>query len=999
MADENYYSFTSHLRKGFSNAISGIADLSEKKADATILMRASVNAQLQLKTDSVTAALDAKTLYLYGPGDVTGIDQRAIIRTDPARHVSNFEPNYLAAIEFYEEDLPWRFSPALQNTSVGTTAANARLTPWIALVVLEKTEFTIIPVNADSATIPLASFRLSDTADASKIFCAPENLWAFAHVHTNKDIVGTAKMNGTVSSTTMQTQLKTVMDETGDYCYSRLLCPRRMTAKTAYTAFLVPAFETGRLSGLGKYDEALLAPVNASAWKNNNREFPFYYSWDFATGSAGDFEYLARQLKPEAVDEKVGFREIYADGILNGTARKALYMPGALQVPFDTLSATSKQTRNGYENWEAPQNPHSWQKEMAAKLNVQLDSDQEPVITMPIYGQWHAQAEEILYKKSTQTLLPVAIRNNWVHELNLDPRYRAAAALGTKVIQQHQEELMDAAWQQLDDLKIANERIKRMQLAIEVNHVLIKNCLNRFQQEQLLGYSAILTKQIKMKSGKTIFNDVSKSALPNAVVSNLFKKITRNTWRIKNVGGNSKQVWSGNLLDRINQQKIVLGGLGLKAGGLYLSTTFDAGLQNVLSGQSGFKTLPLASKTTLKQTLDKALTLNPAFATSLKNLPSGFAMQKTSTVFFAATMQPMNLTVANTLSVLKAGISNRNTFVGLKTEFTIAAPLSVSISEALTTLKQNMKALPWLKGKLDRRFPQRKNLWSGSSDQVYPVMDYPEFDLPMYLPLAEISHENFVPNLNLIPQNSVTLLETNQRFIEAYLLGINHEFSRELLWRGYPTDQRGTYFRHFWDSLTGEKDIEEIHTWRKTLGNNGMATNQGMLVLVVRGDLLKKYPNTVIYAQKAAWNGSVTKDRMLDGTTEAIFPTFEAKLDPDIYMLGFKLNESLLIGAENPTSTTADPGYFFVFQERPGEPRFGLDAQRSSTFKKWSDLSWDRTETTEGTIMSFKKTLTFTKALNDIQASWPPKDAAQLAYILYQQPVMVAIHASRLLGK
>ena len=41
-------------------------------------------------------------------------------------------------------------------------------------------------------------------------------------------------------------------------------------------------------------------------------------------------------------------------------------------------------------------------------------------------------------------------------------------------------------------------------------------------------------------------------------------------------------------------------------------------------------------------------------------------------------------------------------------------------------------------------------------------------------------------------------METNQRFIEAYMVGLNYEFARKLLWREYPTDQRGSYFRQFW---------------------------------------------------------------------------------------------------------------------------------------------------------------------------------------------------------
>ena len=59
------------------------------------------------------------------------------------------------------------------------------------------------------------------------------------------------------------------------------------------------------------------------------------------------------------------------------------------------------------------------------------------------------------------------------------------------------------------------------------------------------------------------------------------------------------------------------------------------------------------------------------------------------------------------------------------------------------------------------------------------------------------------------------------------MVGLNHEMARELLWREYPTDQRGSYFRQFWDVSgylpeAGEnlatlaerlKDIPEIHTW------------------------------------------------------------------------------------------------------------------------------------------------------------------------------------------
>ena len=64
------------------------------------------------------------------------------------------------------------------------------------------------------------------------------------------------------------------------------------------------------------------------------------------------------------------------------------------------------------------------------------------------------------------------------------------------------------------------------------------------------------------------------------------------------------------------------------------------------------------------------------------------------------------------------------------------------------------------------------------------------------------------------------------------MVGLNHEFARKLLWREYPTDQRGSYFRQFWDvrsvintaglseDALKEKlyDIPELHTLAADVG-------------------------------------------------------------------------------------------------------------------------------------------------------------------------------------
>ena len=86
------------------------------------------------------------------------------------------------------------------------------------------------------------------------------------------------------------------------------------------------------------------------------------------------------------------------------------------------------------------------------------------------------------------------------------------------------------------------------------------------------------------------------------------------------------------------------------------------------------------------------------------------------------------------------------------------------------------------------------------ADPLEPILDAPDFPQPMYEALRDLSQDFLFPGLEQVPANTVTLLETNPKFVESFLVGLNAEMSRELLWRNYPTDQRGTYFRQFWDT-------------------------------------------------------------------------------------------------------------------------------------------------------------------------------------------------------
>ena len=79
-----------------------------------------------------------------------------------------------------------------------------------------------------------------------------------------------------------------------------------------------------------------------------------------------------------------------------------------------------------------------------------------------------------------------------------------------------------------------------------------------------------------------------------------------------------------------------------------------------------------------------------------------------------------------------------------------------------------------------------------------PVRLSPAFPQPMAEPLVGIAQEAVLPELDLIPPNTVVPLETNSRFVQAFMVGLNTEMGRELMWRDYPADLSATYFNRFW---------------------------------------------------------------------------------------------------------------------------------------------------------------------------------------------------------
>ncbi len=276
------------------------------------------------------------------------------------------------------------------------------------------------------------------------------------------------------------------------------------------------------------------------------------------------------------------------------------------------------------------------------------------------------------------------------------------------------------------------------------------------------------------------------------------------------------------------------------------------------------------------------------------------------------------------------------------------------------------------------------------------ILCAPRIIEPAYKRLAKYDQEAFVPGIGTIPQNSMSLLETNSRFVEAFMVGLNHEMNRELLWRSYPTDQRGTVFRHFWDWDDGGPDIPPIHQFApgKPLGGNSRGGEQGELVLVVRGALLRRYPNSLIYAWRAEatpagpkLKGTLNPGDPFDPAVDLQTPVFHGEFDPDVSMAGFALTD---------TDLDDGAGWFFVIEQQPTEPRFGFDQEKrgvgATTPSNWFDARWIDTGTLPGGSIALNGPLAGTTA----QTITFGKDAAHMAALSLQRPFRVAVHASYL---
>ena len=190
------------------------------------------------------------------------------------------------------------------------------------------------------------------------------------------------------------------------------------------------------------------------------------------------------------------------------------------------------------------------------------------------------------------------------------------------------------------------------------------------------------------------------------------------------------------------------------------------------------------------------------------------------------------------------------------------------------------------------------------TDTPVPSLQFtPRFDTPMVRALTELGQQWLLPGLDGVPANTAVALRTNGAFVESFLVGLNHEFGRELLWREFPTPLTATFFERFWDAAVAPDappDIPLLDTWAdRALGAPTIVEER--FVLLLRSELLRRFPDALVSAVRAG------------PPPEHLMPVFRGALEPDITFFGF-------------TVPLADADEFsIVIAEQPGAPRFGFE--------------------------------------------------------------------------
>ena len=849
----------------------------------------------------------------YGPGDVTGIAPALIRRRDPVPGSLGMPPNLFPSIEFARPDFPWCRTP-------GAPDASGQLQPWLALVVVE--------ARGGSPLGSIAGAKLPVVEVARGELPAADELSYWAHVQVD----AAAAMS----------------EDSAKRGIARILSPRALSPNTRYAACLVPAFEAGRLAGLGK--DVTDARSTDPAWTPGTGTvvLPVYDSWLFTTTDSGDLETLARRLRGRdlaATSEPLKLDVSQVSGDVGG---KLAPFEGALR-PLDAAAT-----------WSGPAVNAS-----AKKLRSNLERkpvNGVPVVGLPLYGS--------IASGQTQPA------PGWLEDLNLDPRRRSAAGLGVEMVRAHQEELVDEAWRQAGDIERARREREGALLADLATARLHARAIAPLAGAHALVTMAPALSRMRDPGSVTFAARVASSVLPAPALGAAFRRIlaTKTPPASRNAGQGIRSS-----LTRQNAAVVSPGALPATPARLVTDATVKAAITpgghggvvgghgGVVGGHGGVLaggglTHPVVGTV--------GPTLQPATPVTLVTpvTPAITPFEPATPLTLVTPVSPAVLALTSTQTTMLA------TFT-LQAAVRKPAVVEVVRPESLAWPSPPEPAGP---ATAAARFATRVTFGDGA--RLFGgrgVVATPRFEQPLAAWLD--------PGLLLagvdIPPDSAGLLEVNAPFVEALIVAANHELARELLWRGVPLDRVSTPLTRFFESRVSAapRDMQATAGWNIADRLGSHVAFGERVVLILRSRLVTHLAETAIFLAKAEPDGEFRKP----GETH-LMPVFRGPAGLDTAYFGFEIT---------PEDLASDPGWYVVIQELSGAVRFGFDEEGTTPMKTWNDLAWPMVGMAGGYVAVEKEK----PAPAQPEGLVWGRDSAHMAGISLQRPIRLSIHTSLLL--
>lgn len=854
------------------SSIYNLVDLAQQPQNGRLLGNLSFQMR-EVRADGATRQQSSEIPFeIVGPKDVQGINHDAIASMFPKPNTSDNETTFCPYVTFASVDFPWRYTPLLpRDANDGVQQDGIKLQPWLTLLV--GTETTDRQPSGEVEILPNQLVKLQSSLLADYPLTQSS---AWAHLQVN-----------------------------GDRETSRLMSTRILPPHASLIAVLVPAFDDAARPAwsAGQQQEAVL---------------PLLHHWRFSTGAAGDFVTLAAKLKPGIASRDMGKARLH---YALGGVERTFEVRGAMAPVSSRDAAVSQRVQDEFRSLTSlPRH----------------DDRNRPITSMPIYGEaWIERHQHQLWRN-----LPIQQQTEaqlWQRQANLDPRHRVVAGLGAWCAVSFQEQVVEEIDHQAGDLYIAASRVRKLSSGLNAASALWRKRLPDTPEERLMLFGPALGRL--MGADGSALEKLTESERPLAAA--LFSSAARRAIRCGTARSNHVKPGANNPGSIYRAANDCPGSREVPGGAVTIAEVVkketDKDYREILKGNleddpskgPDFDSITTLFDKWLPQLLKQWLSVREyleAGASRGKPLPLALLGELVDTLnLLPKAKDDERKQLEKKIIQLLEALA--------KWDFEDATDPGDALSDLIRFFLQPPEKRPckpidtdqadhFISAAFDPHHPECLmvkrvlDTITGYDPQqpLAPLEIGIDFDFTPWKFLRDLAPNWLLPGLGEVKSDQVFAMQTNPAFIDAFLLGFNKQILSEARWRNIPIQTGTTPCRIFWGRPNPQelgkhlRDIQPVEAWGPDtpIGHESHKTPEAEgtdLILFLRSDLFKRYPDTVISLRRAPMvpldendpDGDRVPDWEAEPLTEPLennqrLPVFMGVLSEDIYFFGFDID-------------------------------------------------------------------------------------------------------------